>query len=243
MYGDYMSYGYGYGYDWTYILVIIGALLSMAASTMVNTTYQRYARVASRTGLTGAQTAERILRMNGVTDVSVQHVKGTLTDHYDPARKVVNLSDSTYNSRSVAAIGVAAHECGHVMQHHEGYMPLSIRTALVPLANIGSNAGIWIVVAGLALGLSQTLTNLGIILFSCGVLFQIVTLPVEFNASHRALQMLVDYGILDQSENAQTRKVLRAAAMTYVAAAASSILTLVRLMYLSSRSRRRDDRY
>lgn len=238
MYGGY--YGYGYGLDWTYILVIIGALLSMAASTMVNSTYQRYARVASRTGMTGAETAQRILMMNGVTDVSVQHIKGTLTDHYDPSKKVVNLSDATYGSRSVAAIGVAAHECGHVMQHHEGYAPLSIRTALVPLANIGSNVGIWVVMLGLVLGLSETLTNIGILLFSFGVLFQIVTLPVEFNASHRALKMLVEYGILDESENAQTRKVLQAAAMTYVAAAASSVMQLLRLIILSNNRRRRD---
>lgn len=238
MYGGY--YGYGYGLDWTYILVIIGAVLSMAASSLVNSTYQRYARVMSRTGMTGAQTAERILQMNGVTDVRVQHVKGTLTDHYDPSKKVVNLSDSTYGSRSVAAIGVAAHECGHVMQHHEGYLPLTVRTALVPLANFGSNVGIWIVMIGLVLGLSGFLTDLGIILFSLGVLFQIVTLPVEFDASHRALRMLTQYGILDDSENAQTRKVLTAAAMTYVAAAASSILSLLRLIILSNNRKRRD---
>lgn len=238
MYGGY--YGYGYGLDWTYLLVIIGAILSMAASAMVNSTYQKYARVASRTGMTGAETAQRILMMNGVTDVTVQHVSGTLTDHYDPSRKVVNLSDSTYSSRSVAAIGVAAHECGHVMQHHEGYAPLAVRTALVPLANIGSNVGIWIVMLGIAMGFSEVLTNIGIVLFSFGVLFQIVTLPVEFNASHRALRMLVDYGILDASENAQTRKVLSAAAMTYVAAAAASILTLLRLILLSNRRRRRN---
>lgn len=238
MYGGY--YGYGYGLDWTYILVIIGAVLSMAASSLVNSTYQRYARVMSRTGMTGAQTAERILQVNGVTDVRVQHVKGTLTDHYDPSKKVVNLSDSTYGSRSVAAIGVAAHECGHVMQHHEGYLPLTVRTALVPLANFGSNVGIWIVMIGLVLGLSGFLTDLGIILFSLGVLFQIVTLPVEFDASHRALRMLTQYGILDDSENAQTRKVLTAAAMTYVAAAASSILSLLRLIILSNNRKRRD---
>lgn len=240
MYGGY-GYGYGYGLDWTYILVIIGALLSMAASTMVNSTYAKYARVASRTGLTGAETAMRILQMNGITDVGVQRVSGTLTDHYNPSKRVVNLSDSTYGSRSVAAIGVAAHECGHVLQHHEGYFPLTLRTALVPLANIGSNLGIWIVMLGLAMGLTGTLTDIGIVLFSFGVLFQIVTLPVEFNASHRALQMLTQYGILDEQEDAQTRKVLSAAAMTYVAAAASSVMMLLRLVILANNRKRRDN--
>lgn len=232
-------YGY-YGYDWTMILVAAGAVLCMLASMHVNTTYTRYSRMAAACGLTGADVARLILERNGVTDVQVQHVSGNLTDHYDPSKQVVNLSDAVYGSRSVAALGVAAHECGHVMQHEEGYMPLQFRMALVPIANFGSNAGIWIVLLSLILGLSSTLTTIGIVLFSMGVLFQLVTLPVEFNASHRALVMLEQYGVLGTDENRKARAVLKAAALTYVAAAASSILQLLRLVLLSNRRNRND---
>lgn len=232
-------YGY-YGYDWTMILVAAGAVLCMLASMHVNTTYTRYSRMAAACGLTGADVARLILERNGVTDVQVQHVSGNLTDHYDPSKQVVNLSDAVYGSRSVAALGVAAHECGHVMQHKEGYTPLQFRTALVPIANFGSNAGIWIVLLSLILGLSSTLTTIGIVLFSMGVLFQLVTLPVEFNASHRALVMLEQYGVLGTDENRKARAVLKAAALTYVAAAASSILQLLRLVLLSNRRNRND---
>lgn len=233
-----MFYGYGYYFDPTYLLVVIGAVICMAASAKVNSTYQKYARVRSMSGMTGAEAARRILQMSGVTDVTVEHVKGNLTDHYDPARKVVRLSDATYGSTSVAAVGVAAHECGHVMQHHTGYVPLSIRTALVPVANLGSNLGLPIVILSLIFGLSQTLVTIGIVLFSLGVLFQIVTLPVEFDASHRALEMLESYGILGSGEIDGSRKVLWAAALTYVAAAAASVLQLLRLILLSNRRRR-----
>ena len=232
-------YGY-YGYDWTMILVAAGAVLCMLASMHVNTTYTRYSRMAAACGLTGADVARLILERNGVTDVQVQHVSGNLTDHYDPSKQVVNLSDAVYGSRSVAALGVAAHECGHVMQHEEGYTALQFRTALVPIANFGSNAGIWIVLLSLILGLSSTLTTIGIVLFSMGVLFQLVTLPVEFNASHRALVMLEQYGVLGTDENRKARAVLKAAALTYVAAAASSILQLLRLVLLSNRRNRND---
>lgn len=232
-------YGY-YGYDWTMILALAGAVLCMLASMHVNTTYTRYSRMAAACGLTGADVARLILERNGVTDVQVQHVSGNLTDHYDPSKQVVNLSDAVYGSRSVTALGVAAHECGHVMQHEEGYMPLQFRTALVPIANFGSNAGIWIVLLSLILGLSSTLTTIGIVLFSMGVLFQLVTLPVEFNASHRALVMLEQYGVLGTDENRKARAVLKAAALTYVAAAASSILQLLRLVLLSNRRNRND---
>ena len=232
-------YGY-YGYDWTMILALAGAVLCMLASMHVNTTYTRYSRMAAACGLTGADVARLILERNGVTDVQVQHVSGNLTDHYDPSKQVVNLSDAVYGSRSVAALGVAAHECGHVMHHEEGYTPLQFRTALVPIANFGSNAGIWIVLLSLILGLSSTLTTIGIVLFSMGVLFQLVTLPVEFNASHRALVMLEQYGVLGTDENRKARAVLKAAALTYVAAAASSILQLLRLVLLSNRRNRND---
>lgn len=239
-----MYYSGGYGmyngfYSASYLLVIIGAVICMIASARVKSTYRKYAKVMSASGLTGAQAAEMILRRNGVLGVTVQHVAGELTDHYDPARGVVNLSDATYNSTSVAAIGVAAHECGHVMQHESEYLPLKIRTALVPVANIGSNVGIWIVMLGLILGLNDTLAMIGIYLFSFGVLFQLVTLPVEFDASRRALVMLQDYGILGQTEVQGSRSVLSAAAMTYVASAAASVLQLLRLLMIVNGGRRR----
>lgn len=235
-----------YGYDPTYILVIIGAILSMIASSFVQSTYSKYSRVQSRTGMTGAQAAQRILQMSGISDVRIEHVSGKLTDHYDPSQKVVRLSDSVYGSTSVAAIGVAAHECGHVVQHHKGYLPMKIRTLLVPAANLGSKLGIPIVLLGLILGLNFhlpdgtyfSLTQIGVYIFTFAVLFQIVTLPVEFNASSRALNMLRDYGMLAPDEVSQSGKVLKAAAMTYVAAAAAAILQLLRLFMLTGRRRR-----
>jgi Zn-dependent membrane protease YugP len=237
----YSTYGLTRGilYDSSYILVLIGALLCMLASARVNGTYRKYAKVRSMRGITGAQAAMEILRRNGITDVAVQHVPGNLTDHYDPRTKTVNLSDATYGSNSVAAIGVAAHECGHVLQHHTGYVPLNIRSALVPAANIGSKIGMPIIVLGLIIGMTP-LAKIGIWVFSLAVLFQIVTLPVEFNASSRAMAMLGEYGILAENEVDQTRKVLNAAALTYVAAAASSILQLLRLILITGSGRRRD---
>ena len=213
---------FGYYFDQTYILVLIGAVLSIIASARVNSTFQKYARERSLSGMTGAQAAEAILRSRGIHDVRVEHIRGNLTDHYDPSRKVVRLSDSVYSSSSVAAIGVAAHECGHVMQHHEGYAPLNIRTALVPAANIGSRLGIPIIIVGLILGSSPVLVNIGIWVFSIAVLFQIVTLPVEFDASRRALVCIEQYGIVTSDERRKSAKVLKAAAYTYVAAAAAS---------------------
>ncbi len=228
-------YGYGYRsgfmFDYTYILVLIGAVLCMLASAKVKSTYSKYAKVRSMSGLTGAQAATEILRRQGIRDVQVMHVAGELTDHYDPRTKTVNLSDSTYGSNSVAAIGVAAHECGHVCQHHFGYIPLSIRTALVPVANIGSQIGLPIIFLGLIIGMTP-LAKIGIWVFSLAVLFQVVTLPVEFDASHRALGMLTQYGILAEDEVAKSRKVLTAAALTYVAAAASTVLQLLRLVMI-----------
>ncbi len=235
-----LGYGYHYYIDPTYILVIIGAILSIWASMRVNSTYQKYSRVRSMTGMTGAEAARRILDYNGLTNVRVEHVRGNLTDHYDPSSKVLRLSDATYASGSVAAIGVAAHECGHAVQDKEGYMPLKIRSALVPVANFGSRIGIPLVILGLLLGLNSTLAMVGVWVFSLSVLFQIVTLPVEYNASGRALRMLESYHILSAEENGYCRKVLSAAALTYVAAAASSVLQLLRLWLLTG-GRRRDD--
>ncbi|MBQ1457827.1 MAG: zinc metallopeptidase [Butyrivibrio sp.] len=228
--------GYYY-FDWTYILVIAGALLSLLASWNVKSSYNRYARIANMRGLTGAEAARHILEANNVMNVQVQHVRGELTDHYDPRTQTVNLSDSVYNSTSVAALGVAAHECGHVMQRETGYVPLQIRTALVPAANIGSRFGIYIVILGLILAF-EPLTTIGIWVFSLAVLFQIVTLPVEFDASRRALSMLEGYGMMGQEEVGGARKVLTAAALTYVAAAAASVMSLVRLLILRDNRRR-----
>ena len=233
-------------FDWTYILVLVGALLCMWASSRVNSTYQKYAKVRGRSGLTGAEAAERILRNSGIYDVQIQHVSGDLTDHYDPSSKVLRLSDSVYDSRSVAAIGVAAHECGHALQHKEGYGPLKLRSLLVPAANLGSKLGLPLVILGLALGFGFelpgggyfSLAQIGVWVFSLAVLFQVVTLPVEFNASGRALRLLESYGILGADEVDDCKHVLGAAALTYVAAAASSILQLLRLMLLSNRRRR-----
>lgn len=235
-----MGYYYGYGLDPTYILVLIGAVLCIWAQMRVQSTYKKYARIRSRSGLTGAQAAQRILQLSGIYDVSIEHVRGELTDHYDPSHKVLRLSDTVYGSDSIAAIGVAAHECGHAVQHDKGYAPLSFRTALVPVANIGSRIGIPIILLGAIMGMNQMLIQIGIWVFSLAVLFQIVTLPVEFNASGRALAMLGNYGMLEQDETRNCRKVLSAAALTYVAAAAASILQLLRLILLFGNGRRRD---
>ena len=231
--------GYGYYYDPTYILVLIGALLSLWASAKVKSTYSRYAKVYSRSGLTGAEAAQQILKNAGIYGVRVEHISGNLTDHYDPKAKVLRFSDSVYGSRSVAAVGVAAHECGHAIQHNINYAPLNIRSAIVPVANIGSSLSWPIFLLGLILSI-PALTTVGIVLFSLAVLFQLVTLPVEFNASSRALKMLESTGILSREENKGAKKVLTAAALTYVAALASSILQLLRLLILSG-GRRRDD--
>ena len=229
-----MPYYYHY-YDPTYILVLVGAILSIVASSMVQSTYNKYAKVRSMSGMTGAQVAELILRNKGITDVRIDHVSGNLTDHYNPKTKVINLSDTVYHSQSVAALGVAAHECGHVIQHHENYAPLNFRSMLVPAANIGSKAGIPIILLGVLFGYNPVLVQIGIWVFALSVLFQLVTLPVEFNASKRALVCLEEYGVVTREEKSQSAKVLRAAALTYVAAAASAILQLLRLVMLFGR--------
>ncbi|MGB8455771.1 MAG: zinc metallopeptidase [Anaerocolumna sp.] len=219
-------------FDSTYYLVIIGALLSLAASAKVKSTFAKYNKVRSLSGMTGAQAAEKILHSAGIYEVSVQHVSGNLTDHYDPRDKTLKLSDNVYGQSTVAAIGVAAHECGHAIQHDKGYVPLKLRTAFVPVANIGATISWPMIIIGMFLGYSQTLIDLGIILFSCAVLFQLITLPVEINASARAVRILDETGILYGEEITHTKKVLTAAALTYVAAAAASILQLLRLVFL-----------
>ena len=243
MYGYGYGMGYGfYGLDWTYILVLIGAILCMAASAKVNSTYNKYSKVRSMTGMTGAQVAQKILQYNGIYDVQIEHVRGNLTDHYDPSKKVLRLSDSVYGSTSVAAIGVAAHECGHAVQHQVGYVPIKIRSALVPAANIGSKLGLPLILLGVIFGgAGSTLAQIGIWVFALAVLFQIVTLPVEFNASGRAIKMLDQYGILHHQEVGHVKEVLSAAALTYVAAAASAILQLLRLVLIFGGGRDRRD--
>lgn len=237
-----MGYGYGYGFygfDPTYILLVIGMLLSLAASAKLKSTFAQYRRVRSASGLTGEQAARRILMAAGITDVAVRSIPGSLTDHYDPRTRTVNLSQDSYGQTSLAAVGVAAHECGHAIQHATNYAPLDFRSALVPVANFGSNLSWPIFIIGLFAGI-RSLTTAGIVLFSLAVLFQLVTLPVEINASSRALKMLQSTGILGSDETKGARKVLTAAAMTYVAALAASILQLLRLVILAG-GRRRDD--
>ena len=192
-------------------------------------------------GMTGAQAAQTLLYSAGIYDVTVEHVSGSLTDHYDPSAKVLRLSDATYGSSSVAAVGVAAHECGHAIQDNKNYAPLRLRSTLVPAANLGSKAGIPIIILGCILGYNMTLVQIGIWVFSLAVLFQLVTLPVEFDASRRAVRLLDEQHILQGEEVGMCRKVLTAAAMTYVAAAASAIIQLLRLILIFGGGRRRDD--
>lgn len=227
-------FGYYRYWDPTYILVILGAVICMIASARVKSTFHKYSGYRSRSNLTGAQAAERILHAAGIYDVSVRHVSGQLTDHYDPRRKTLNLSDSVYGQSSVAAVGVAAHECGHAIQHQKQYAPLSVRSAIVPAANFGSFLAWPLILIGMffSSGTGTLLINIGIVCFSFAVLFQLVTLPVEFNASKRALRILGETGILTSEELPMTRKVLGAAALTYVAGAAAAILQLLRLVLL-----------
>ena len=225
---------YYYWWDPTYFLVIIGAVICLLASAHVNNTFKNYSKYRSMSGMTGAQAAQRILNAAGIYDVEIRHISGKLTDHYDPRNKTLSLSDSVYGSTSVAAVGVAAHECGHAIQHQKNYAPLTIRGAIVPVANIGSTLAWPLILIGLFISSrsGQALITAGIICFSLAVLFQIVTLPVEFNASRRAVRILGETGILGEQELGYTRKVLGAAALTYVAGAASAILQLLRLILL-----------
>ena len=233
--------GYYY-WDPTYILVVIGAVICMIASARVKGTFNKYSQLRSMSGMNGAQVAQRVLQAAGIYDVQVRHVSGSLTDHYDPRTKTVNLSYPVYNATSVAALGVAAHECGHAIQHAKSYAPLSIRSALVPIANFGSMLAWPVILIGLFFNTrsSGLIIDIGILLFSAAVLFQLVTLPVEFDASRRALVMLRTQGILADDELKYTRRVLKSAALTYVASAAAAILQLLRIILITN-GRRRDD--
>jgi uncharacterized protein len=216
------------------LFLLPGTLLMLWAQFQVKGTYQRYAQVGSNMGMTGAQVAEKILREMGITNVSVEPIPGELTDHYDPSAKAVRLSEVVYDSTSLAAAAVAAHECGHVLQDVQGYKPMNIRAALVPAVGFGSNIGPILIMLGFGLGamggISTLFINIGILLFSSVVLFHIVTLPVEFDASSRALRLINDLGILQGEEHRGAKKVLNAAALTYVATALYSVLQLIQLL-------------
>ena len=232
---------YGGFFDAGYILVILGLVISLWASWNVKSTFRRYQNDRNMRGLTAAQVARQILDSNGLYQVTIEHVSGNLTDHYDPRSNVVRLSDATFSSSSVAAIGVAAHECGHAMQHAEGYVPIKIRSAIIPVTQVGSRLWYLIFVLGLIFSSSEigpVLQMVGILLFSLIVVFQLVTLPVEFNASGRAMKTLETHMSLYGDELTKARKVLTAAAMTYVAALLNGLLQLIRLISVSKRSNR-----
>ena len=236
---------YSYGFDWTYIVLVLPCIIfSMWASSSVNNTFKRYAKKFSSRRITGAQAAQRVLSHNGVSGVRIERVSGNLTDHYDPRTNVIRLSDSVYDSTSVAAIGVAAHEAGHAVQYARHYAPIHFRAAIIPITNIGSKLVMPLILLGVVLNflgsISTGLIYLGIAAFALSLVFQLVTLPVEFNASRRAMRAIDDAQILTTDEQRGARKTLTAAAMTYVAATAVSLAQLLRLLVLFS-GRRRDD--
>ena len=234
---------YGYGLDSGYLLVIIAAILSLVASAKVNSTFKKYSQKHTARNITAERAARSILDANGLHSVKIESVSGNLTDHYDPKNNVIRLSDSVMNSTSVAAVGVAAHEAGHAVQHAGGYTPIKLRNTLVPAANIGSAIGPYLIIIGLLLSsasyFSEVLINVGIWFFALAVLFQLVTLPVEFNASRRAIKILSEEMYLESDEVPAVKKVLGAAAMTYVAAAAVSIANLLRFVLLAQNRRNR----
>ena len=236
---------YYYGIDWTYIVLVLPCILFSAwASSSVNSTFKRYSTHHSMRHITGAQAAQRVLSWNGVTGVRIERVSGNLTDHFDPRTNVIRLSDSVYDSTSVAAIGVACHEAGHAVQYARHYAPIKLRAAIIPITNIGSKLAMPLILLGLVLnfsaGLSNGLVYLGIACFALSLVFQLVTLPVEFNASRRAIRAIADSNILTEEEQRGARKTLTAAAMTYVAATAVALSQLVRLLVLFGGRRRND---
>lgn len=236
---------YYYGYDWTYLVFVLPfIIISLIASANVNSTFNKYSNQLSRRNITGADAAKRVLFSNGITNVRVERVAGNLTDHFDPKANVIRLSDAVYNSTSTAAIGVACHEAGHAVQHATAYGPIKIRGAIFPVANIGSKLAIPLILLGVLFGamgyFSDTIINIGIICFAFSFIFQVVTLPVEFNASRRAMQAIESGDLLTDEELKGARKTLSAAALTYVAAAAASLAQLLRLVILFGGGRRRD---
>lgn len=233
-----------YGFDLTYLIMVMPfVILSIWASSNVNSTFKRYSKVYSRRGLTGAQAAEQVLKNNGVYNVRIERVSGNLTDHFDPKANVIRLSDNVYGNTSAAAIGVACHEAGHAVQYAQDYAPIKLRAAIIPVTNIGSMLAMPLIVLGLVLNFmtefSYTFVYIGIGCFGLSLLFQLITLPVEFNASHRAVAAISGAGLLDEQELDGAKKTLRAAALTYVAAAAVSLMQLLRLILIFGG--RRDD--
>lgn len=230
-------------FDWTYVLLVLPCVLfSLWASNSVNSTFQKYSSQHSRRGITGAQAADRVLRTNGVSGVRIERVAGNLTDHYDPQTNVIRLSDSVHDSTSTAAIGVACHEAGHAVQYAQSYAPIKLRAAIIPITNLGSKLAMPLILIGLLLAvfenLSYTFVYLGIACFALSLIFQLVTLPVEFNASRRALSAIENGELLTSEELKGARKTLTAAAMTYVAATATALAQLLRLILLYGRKRR-----
>ena len=232
---------YYYGFDWTYIYIVLPCLLlAMLASAKVNSTFKHYSKQNSTRGITGHEAAMRVLRANGITNVSIERVSGNLTDHYDPKANVIRLSTPVYDSTSTAAIGVACHEAGHAIQYAENYAPIKLRAAIIPATNIGSRLALPLILLGVLFGSSYTLIYLGIGMFALSLVFQLITLPVEFNASQRAMRAIEDSEILSDQELKGARKTLTAAAMTYVAAVAVSAAQLLRLILLFGGRRRSD---
>lgn len=226
-------------FDYTYILAIIAAVISLIASAGVKATFNKYSKRIAQSGLTGRDVATRILNGAGIYDVSVNHIAGDLTDNFNPKNKTLNLSDSVYASNSIAAIGVAAHESGHAIQHDKGYVPIKIRGAIVPVVNFGSRLSFPVILLGCLMNYNEIIISIGILLFSFGLIFSLITLPVEFNASRRAISILEQDGILYDDELKGARKVLFAAAMTYVASAIGMALQLLRLFLMFRGKRRR----
>ncbi len=227
-------------FDPTMLIIIPGVILASIAQMKINTAYGRYSRIASSKGLRGADVARELLKIAGISDVSVEKIGGRLSDHYDPTKKVVRLSQDIYNGNSIASLSVAAHEVGHAIQHHFGYMPLTIRSSIAPIVGFSSRLSWILITIGLIFGFmgsSVLLLKIGIFLFTAVVIFQIITLPVEFNASKRALDMLEEYSFLQKNEIDGSRKVLGAAALTYVAAALTGILQLLRLLVILNNRR------
>lgn len=240
-----MPYSYFYGFDWTYLVIVLPCiLLSLWASSRVNSTFKRYSKQISSRHITGAEAAQRVLRAGGAHGVRVERVAGNLTDHYDPKANVVRLSDGVYDSASTAAIGVACHEAGHAIQYAESYFPIKLRAAVIPITNIGSKIAMPLILLGVVLSFlgqfSYLLVYLGILCFSLSLVFQLITLPVEFNASRRALAAIDQADLLTAEERKGARKTLSAAAMTYVAAVAVSFAQLLRLILLFGGRRRND---
>ena len=232
-------FSYLYYYDWTYLLIMLPCIvLTIICQINVNTTFNKYSKIRNSRNMTGAQAAEYVLRANGVTGVQIMQIAGNLTDHFDPRSNVIRLSDNVYNSNSIAAVGVACHEAGHAVQHAQGYVPNKIRSAILPVANIGSKLSWIFIVLGLASSMFQVLLYVGIVFFAASVLFTLATLPVEFNASSRALACIRDNDLLSTDEYKGARRTLQAAAMTYVAAAATALLQLLRLILLANNRRR-----